>query len=309
MPRVSVIIPSFNCELYIAETIGSVLQQTLKDIEVIVVDDGSTDRTREIVAAFGAPVRLIAQANAGRCAARNRGIREALGEFICLLDHDDYWFPAKLADQLAEFEANPQVGAVFSSMIYWYADANQNYPTPDSFDLNAYPSGVDEQFSGWIYHLFLLDCHMLTSAAMFRAEVFQRCGAYVESLPYSEDWELWLRIAREYPLRKLRRPSTLYRQHVSQGSRVIRELDYRTLLLERTAEKWGLCSRDGRCISRRQFQVQLSEYHASFALDHLQAGNRDIAMRSFLKAWRANPLKLKYLAYIPAGLLGWKPKW
>lgn len=309
MPKVSVIIPSFNCELYIAETINSVLNQTLKDIEVIVVDDGSTDRTREIVAALGGPIRLIAQANAGRCAARNRGIREAGGEFICLLDHDDVWFSNKLADELAVFEARPEVGAVFSHYIYWRGDAENNYPVPERFDLNAYPDGIDEEFSGWIYHQFLLDCHMLTSASMFRAEVFQRCGHYVESLPYSEDWELWLRIAREFQMVKLRRPSTLYRQHIQQGSRVVRDVDYRTELLTQTVAQWGLCSRDGRCISRRQFRVQLASFHASFAFDHLQGGSLKIAISSFMKAWLNNPLKFKYLVYIPAALLGWRPKW
>src|SRR5688572_25071133 len=104
MPRVAVIIPSYNCQRYIAYTIDSVLNQTLNDLELIVVDDGSTDRTQEIIASYGSPVRLIAQANAGVCAARNRGIREATSDFICLLDHDDYWFPDKLARQVEEFQ-------------------------------------------------------------------------------------------------------------------------------------------------------------------------------------------------------------
>lgn len=309
MPKVSVIIPSFNCELYIAETIRSVLNQSMPDVEVIVVDDGSSDKTREIVSAFGAPVRLIAQKNAGRCAARNRGIREAAGEFICLLDHDDVWFPDKLALQLAQFEAYPEAGGVYSSIIYWHEDDAGRFPLPASFNLHDYPDGIDQAFSGWIYHHFLLDCYMLTSAALFRAEVFARCGDYDERLPYSEDWDLWLRIAREYPLVKLRRPTTLYRQHIQQGSRVVRDVDYRTELLVQTVAKWGLCSRDGRCISRRQFHVQLASFHASFALDHLQGGSLKIAIQSFIKAWRCHPLNLKYLLYIPAALLGWKPKW
>lgn len=309
MPKVSVIIPSFNCERYIAEMINCVLNQSFKDIELIVVDDGSSDRTREIISSFGPPVRLIAQANAGRCVARNRGIREASGEFICLLDHDDYWFPDKLALQVEQFQMHPEAGAVYSSFILWPGDSNDQFPAPGSFDLTSYPDGIDPDFSGWIYHQLLMDCYMLTSSAILRAEVFQRCGVYDESLPYSEDWELWLRVAREYPIIKLSRPTTLYRQHLQQGSRVIREVDYRTLLLTQAAKKWGLCSRDGRCVSRRQFFAQLAVYHASFALDHLRAGHRRIAIRSFAKAWFSCPLKLKYLAYIPAALLGWRPKW
>lgn len=309
MPKVSVIIPSYNCECYIAQTINSVLNQSFKEIEIIVVDDGSSDRTREIVALFGPPVRLIAQANAGRCAARNRGIREASGEYICLLDHDDYWFPDKLALQVAEFQRHPEVGAVYSPFILWCGDNNDQFPEPDRFDMTVYPDGIDAEFSGWIYHLSLLDIDALTSAIMFRAEVFGRCGVYDESLPYSEDWDILLRVAREYPFIKLCRPATLYRQHIQQGSRVVRDIDYRTLLLTQAAKKWGLCSGDGRCVSHRKFLAQLAAYHACFALDHLRAGNRWIAVRSFMKAWLTCPLKLKYLAYIPAALSGWRPKW
>lgn len=309
MPKVSVIIPSFNCELYIAETIASVLNQTHKDIEVIVVDDGSTDRTREIVASFGTSVRLIAQQNAGRCAARNHGIREASGEFICLLDHDDYWYPEKLSAQLAAFEKYPEAGGVYSGYIVWNADANGRFPSPESFVRSPPPDEVDQELSGWIYHHFLIDIYMLTSASMFRAEVFEKCGNFIEALSYSEDWELWFRISREYQLISLPRPMTLYRQHAEQGFRVMRDFDYRTDLLARTAKKWGLCSRDGRCVTRRQFRNQLAAYHISFALGHLQSGKRSIALRSFFKAWLVCPMKLKALAYIPAALVGWTPEY
>ena len=309
MPKVSVIIPSYNCERYIAETIGSVLNQSLKDLELIVVDDGSIDRTREIISSYGPPVRLIAQANAGVCAARNRGIREATGDFICLLDHDDCWFADKLARQVEEFQAHPEAGVVYSSFICWHAGADGHFPDPGSFDLTSYPDDIDPDLSGWIYHQFLLDCWMLTSTAMFRAEVFQQSGVFDESLPYSEDWELWLRIAREYPINRLRRPTTLYRQHVQQGNRIVRDVDYRTVLLTQTEKKWGLCSRDGRCVPRRQFRAQLAAYHSGFAFHHLRAGTQRIAIFAFMKAWFCSPLKLKYFAYIPAALLGWRPKW
>ena len=95
------------------------------------------------------------------------------------------------------------------------------------------PDDIDPEFSGWIYHQFLLDCWMLTSTSMFRREVFERCGAFDETLPFSEDWDLWLRLAREYEFVQLRRPSTLYRKHTTQGSGWHRPVDYRTRLLER----------------------------------------------------------------------------
>ena len=306
---VSVIIPAYNCETYIADTLNSVLGQTLKDLELIVVDDGSTDRTREIVASYGAPVRLLTQANSGVCAARNYGIREATGQYICLMDHDDYWFPDKLALQLEQMCEHPETGLVYSTFIWWYPDVEGVFPSPSSFDAALWPAGIDEEFSGWIYHLLLLDCWVLTSAALIRAEVFDKCGVFDESLPYSEDWDLWLRISREYSFIKLNKPLTLYRQHPQQGNRIARGIDYRTELLSKATDKWGLCSPDGRCITKRQFRQNMSRYHMEFGLRNLASDNLMIANRSFLKSWLTSPTRLKSLVYIPVALLGWRPKW
>lgn len=310
MPEISVIIPSYNSEKHIAETIASILGQTFKDIELIVVDDGSTDRTPSIVSSFGAPVRLIEQANAGVCAARNRGLSEAQGHFICFMDHDDYWFPDKLARQIEAFKTRPEAGVVYSSFINWHAEEDGRFPPPDSFELMETADEIDPEFSGWIYHLLLLDCWMLTSTAMFRTEALEKCGSFDEDLPFSEDWDLWLRMAREYPMIKLQRPTTLYRQHKQQGNRVVRDVDYRSSLLTQAVEKWGFCSRDGRCIERRRFLDRLALYHARFALLHLHSdtGKRSIALRSFLKAWRCAPTNPRYPAYIFATLIGWRQK-
>lgn len=308
-PDVSVIIPSYNSDRYIAETIGSVLNQSMSNLELIVVDDGSTDKTREIVREFGAPVRLVAQSNAGVCAARNRGIDEARGEFICLMDHDDFWFPHKLASQILALKNHSEAGVAYSPYLMWYPAPDGKYPEPAFLAPTQGIDDIDPEYSGWIYHHLLLDCIMLTSSAMFRKEVFEKCGAFDESLPYSEDWDLWLRISREYPFIKLRHPTTLYRQHPNQGNRKVRDIDYRTVLLEKAVATWGLCSRDGRCLARRAFLEKLADYHAGFGIHHLQAGHPEIATRSFLKAWRKNPKQLKYLAYIAAGWMGWKPNW
>lgn len=307
-PAVSVVIPSYNCEKYIAETISSVLAQTYGDLEVLVVDDGSTDNTRGIVSAFGSPVRLITQSNSGVCVARNRGAKEAKGEFICFMDHDDYWFSDKLALQIDAMSSHPECGVVFASFILWNQDATGSFPASNSFDLSQYPEGEDPEYSGWIYHQFLLDCWMLTSTAMFRREVFERCGTFDETLPYSEDWDLWLRISREYQFIKLKRPNTLYRQHHRQGNRVVRDVDYRTLLLLKAVNKWGFCSPDGQCMRKRQFHEQLSNYHAMFGLQHLSHGKRVIGIHSLTKAWFINPKRIKYSFYMLAGVFGWKPK-
>ena len=307
-PAVSVVIPTYNSARYITETIGSVLNQTFDDLELIVVDDGSTDDTPAVVTACGPPVRLVSQANAGVCAARNRGIREAAGRYLCLLDHDDYWFGDKLQRQVTAMQKHPDCGVIYSPYIPWAPDAAGRFPTPDSFDLAAYGDGIDAAFSGWIYHQFLLDCCMLTSTSMFRREVFDHCGGFDEALPYGEDWELWLRISRDFTFVKLRRPDTLYRQHPQQGNRVVRPHDYRTLLLRRAMRTWGLCGPDGRCVRRGKFLGQLAEYQSAYALGQLRAGHRGAGLAALARAWMTRPRKVKLLAYLAAALVGWRPK-
>lgn len=308
-PLVSIIIPTFNCEKYIKSTIDCLLAQSYKNIEIIVIDDGSTDRTVDMVQAYPIPVRLIQQSNSGVCKARNHGLSNARGDFICFMDHDDYWFPDKLTEQMDTLDKHPEVGIVYSSFINWQEAPDGTHADPSSFSLDSYGTGIDAAYSGWIYHLLLLDCWMLTSTAMFRRSVFTTSGTFDESLPYSEDWDLWLRISREQQFIKLKRPNTLYRQHQHQGNRVIREVDYRSQLLAAAVRRWGLCSPDGRGITSYNFHTQLSKYRSDYALHHLKGGNTSNALKCLLDAWLILPTNLKPLAYGVAAIFGWKPKW
>jgi hypothetical protein len=115
-PTVSVVIPTFNSARYLREAIRSVLEQTHRVLELIVVDDGSTDTSVATASRFGAPVRVLRRAHAGIGASRNVGIAEAQGEFVALLDADDVWEPSKLARQLALFEAEPDLDIVFGGV-------------------------------------------------------------------------------------------------------------------------------------------------------------------------------------------------
>lgn len=304
---VSVIIPTYNCEPYIADTLRSVLEQDYRPIEVIVVDDGSTDRTSEIVASFDAPVRLLRQANRGVCVARNRGFEESQGDFICFLDHDDHWFPWKLRCQIEAFESSPETGVVFTSFGRWIPEAGR-FPDAATLDPgNAGELQIDPDFSGWIYHQFLLDCWALTSTAMIRREALERCGGFDPKLPYSEDWDLWLRLSRAYPFIKLNRASTLYRQHPDQGNRKLRPVDYRTQLLEDASRRWGLASADGRRVEATVFNRRMAQFHMQFALQHIENKSRIAAVQALLKAWRRRPIWMKPPALIAAALIGWRP--
>ena len=309
-PLVSVVIPSYNSARFIEETLTSVLEQTLAPLEVIVVDDGSTDETCKVVERFEPRVRLVRLSNGGVCRARNRGLQEARGQYICFLDHDDVWHPEKLALQLAAFDADRDLGVVFSSFLWWHRDASGTFP-PQAKMFGPTPpeAALDAEYSNWIYHQLLIDCWVLTSSATIRTDLLREVGAFDASLPYSEDWDLWLRLSRVTRFAKLNAPLVLYRQHPIQGSRMLRDIDYRTLLLEQAIAKWGFASPDGSAAVKHRVWRQMGYYHASFGFERLRAGRVVQACRSFWRGWRCDPIRVKYLGYIPASVLGWRPKW
>ncbi len=119
-PVVSCIVPVFNAERYLAEALDSILAQTWRPLEVIVVDDGSTDGTAHIAAGYGAEVSYIHQANAGPAAARNRGLDAAAGAYVAFLDADDLWHKEKLARQMARFEARPELELCMSHLKHFW---------------------------------------------------------------------------------------------------------------------------------------------------------------------------------------------
>ncbi len=308
-PTVSVIVPTYNGEAYIVQTITSVLQQSGVDFELLVIDDGSTDTTRDLVRSFGKSVSLITQENRGVCAARNNGIAEAKGRYIAFLDQDDYWLPGKLATQVNALANNGQYGVVCTSFIRWESDPAGHFPMPDSYNVSATPGGVDNTRSGWVYQHFLLDCWMLTSTVLIRSEALRASGGFDVSLPYGEDWDLWLRLSREQQFCCLSRPSVLYRQHPGQGSREPREQDYRTTLLRRAEARWGLCGPDGACVKRKTFRMQLAAYDIQYGYACAKAREPMGAVRALLRGWRGWREQYRLMAYTVAVLMGVTPRW
>lgn len=307
---VSVIIPTYNSAAHIRQTVDAVLAQTHPQVELIVVDDGSTDDTLALLAGYGDRLRVVVQANQGVCKARNVGLAHARGAFICFLDHDDVWYPEMLALQLQAFGGDAGIGCVYAGYFHWYADARGRHADPGELRARfAMDAELDASMSGWIYHLLLIDCHVQTSAAMLRRAVLHECGGYDESLPFSEDWDLWLRVSRRFQFRKLKNVAVLYRQLPGQGSRKMREVDYRTRLLEKAVRTWGLSSPDGTRLPRRQFARQLAQYHADYGMGWVQAGQPGRAVRPLLRALVVNPAQPRPLAYLLLSLFGWRPKW
>lgn len=306
-PLVSVIVAAHDGQAYIGQTLRAALGQANCSIEVIVVDDGSTDQTLNVVRNVGGQVRIIEQRNSGVSAARNAGTAAATGEFICFLDQDDIWFPDHLRRHVDVLLAHPEVGVVVSPYQNWYATEGV-YPTPESVLPPPPTEELDPDFSGWVFHQFMLDCWALTSATTIRRKALLESGGFDEQRPYGEDWDLWLRLAYRVPFAKLRWPPVLYRQHNAQGSRSSRPIDYRTRLLLDNYRRLGLCSRDGRCVSVALFRRTLARYQMEFGRHQLQYGKRRYAIPALWGAWLRDPFRWRYLAWAFLALSGLRPQ-
>ena len=181
---VSVVIPSYNGAGYLGEAIDSALAQTHPAVEIVVVDDGSTDDTRALAARYGEQVRYVYQENRGLPGARNTGIRAARGVYLAFLDHDDRFLPEKLARQVAVLDVRPEVGLVYTGWHFIDADGRRLPPT-----------GWDRRDGDVFAHL-LVENMIYPAAAMVRKAPVDAVGGFDETLTGLEDWDLWLRLAQ-----------------------------------------------------------------------------------------------------------------
>jgi glycosyltransferase involved in cell wall biosynthesis len=193
-PQVSIIIPTFNRAWSIKRAVDSVLAQDYQNIELIVVDDGSTDETPDQLASYGNTISRIRQKNKGVSAARNRGIAAASGRLIAFLDSDDYWLPQKLSTQVDFFLSHPDA-LICQTEETWIKNGRQMNPKKR----HQKPSGM--MFSPSL-HL----CLISPSAVMVRKELLDDVGIFDETLPACEDYDLWLRATCRYPVHLIETP-------------------------------------------------------------------------------------------------------
>ena len=207
--RVSAIILTYNRADLIMEAIESVLAQTYTDYEIIVIDDGSTDKTAQVLRELieTGRIRYIWQENQGECAARNHGLRQARGEYVAFLDSDDLWLPQKLEAQVACLEAYAEAGLVQSSFLKFDDATGNNLGIRDT-----------SWFSGWIYPQIFMHWSdlMAVDAVLIPLKVLQHVGGFDETLKRGLDLELWWRISRYYPFMAI--PEVLTKVRVHSGS-------------------------------------------------------------------------------------------
>lgn len=215
MVTISVIIPVYNGERTIAQTVQSVLNQTFQEFEIIISNDGSTDGTLEVLSQMSDPrIQVYSDANAGQGASRNRGFERSKGQYIAFLDADDLWTPDKLELQLEALESNPEAGVAYS----WtdFIDEWGNFLRPGSH-LNI---------SGDVYpHLLLTNILENGSNPLIRRSAIERVGGFDEALPPAEDWDFYLRLAAIYPFVVVPRPQILYRVYARSSSTKVFHLE------------------------------------------------------------------------------------
>lgn len=210
-PLVSVIMPAYNSEAYIEESITSVLNQSYSNIELIVLNDGSSDHTKKIMDSFGDRIKSVHTTNHGVAAARNQEIKLAKGEWIAFCDSDDVWFADKLERQLENI-------------------GNFAWSYTDSFYIGGEYSGSDKRsdlsdmVEGEIFESLLIENILTTSSLLIKKQTLLENGLFDESLSALEDWKLWLTIAKNHPIQYISIPLLNYRVHSGSTSRMAREM-------------------------------------------------------------------------------------
>jgi len=220
MPTISVIMPAYNAERDILETIKSVQQQTFSDFELIVINDGSTDRTLELLETLeDGRIRIFSYENGGVCIARNRGISHANGEYIAFLDADDLWTPDKLELQLAALQQHPEAGVAYS----WCTSINEQ----GKF-LFQYPSRI---FEGNVYAQLLVgDFIYNASNTLIRRQAIEFVGEFDSAISGCADWDYWVRLSARWPFVLVPKHQILYRRSSTSMSSNIEKMKQQAIM-------------------------------------------------------------------------------
>ena len=334
-PLVSVIIPSYNSAKYLLEAVDSVLNQTYKDYEIIIVDDGSTDNTKQILDEYlqergfeishrvtespshqvtksqghkdtraqektgdevkwcrsDVCVRYIYQENKGPAAARNRGIKDARGEYIAFLDSDDIWLPEKLEKQIEFFSNNEEIGLVFGGRIDFSEEDSEGKLRFKKFFIDN-----DMFLNIW------WDNPITTSTVVVKSRCFRQVGLFDESkeVATSEDREMWLRITQYYKAEFV--PQLLVKYRIRKDgynrSNINRSYASSKVVIDRY---WPFVQKKG--FGKNYYKKRLYRFYFNYGLSLLSIDDFKHAHVCFRKALRYNSVNLKVIVYFLATLL------
>lgn len=276
---VSVVIPAYNSAMYIRQTLESVLNQTYPHIEIIVVDDGSTDNTMQILHEYGDKVKPISQNNQGSAVARNAGVQAAKGEWIAFIDSDDTWKPEKVEVQL-----NLAGKYQWSHTDYVFFGEGQSGQLKST---DTSPKYGDEVFTQLVVENFIG-----TSTVMIRRQVFLDSHGFDPAQKAIQDWELWLQLAAKYPLGYIDQVLSGYRVHPNSISRQARKtLPMHLKVIQKTFSQGG--------VGEKFHHLKSRALANSYGICSIISGQQKDALYSLVCA-------LKALQYQPSNLLRWK---
>jgi glycosyltransferase involved in cell wall biosynthesis len=283
MPEVSVVIPAYNAARYVGAAVESVLAQSFDDLEVVVVDDGSTDETADVVAGLGARVRCIRQANSGVAVARNQGIAQSDSRYVAFLDADDAWLPEKLAKQMKALRESPDRRFCYTAFAIAGSDL-------EPIEVRRGP------LVGTALGTLLLQGNVVgASTPVCERELFAKAGDFDPALSQCADWDMWMRLAAHTEFIYLDEPLVNYRQHGSNMSKDPELLEEDSLLVlekgfESTAVDAGLKGRRRQAMGRLYMVLAGSYFQARRYGDFVRCATRSIAL---------DPRRAGYLASYP----------
>jgi glycosyltransferase involved in cell wall biosynthesis len=289
LPTISVILPTQNRPLFLAEALRSVLAQHLRPDQIVVVDDGGAGEAKRIVDLVGAPhsvaTAVIEGPGRGPGAARNAGLRMAEGELVAFLDDDDLWHPAKLARQVRWFALRLSLGVLgtehVASGVAWRTGLIQGIeqdpmPRLTLGRLRRIPLGAMVRAN-----------RLVMSSVMARRQCLEECGGFEESLPLAQDWDLWLRLAQRTEVAVLAEPLVCYRHHGDQRSAEVTAMrSWEGEVLRRALARGLPANLQG--VARRR----LAWSHVRLGRLLARAGETELAREEFREAmvlWRCNP--------------------
>ena len=279
--------------MHLPGAIDSALNQTFADLEVLVIDDGSTDDTPAVCAAYGDRIRYFRQENAGSATARNRGIAESAGEFIAFLDGDDVWEPEKTAVQLAFMREHPEFALTYTDKS-WMDDEGRTIPCEhDDWD---YPSGD-------LLEILVLSNYITSSSlVMVRRDCLDEVGVFDEhpDMRCSQDVNLWLRIAGGHQIGFVPRKLARYRYHAGGTSRNLHRTYTGKMYNVRTVRRLFAAERPDleSLLRKREFHLHQMYAHSFLYARHLDRSRRCIGAVLARAPWRVDMMAMWAYSYL-----------
>jgi len=278
---ISVIIPTFNRKDTLKDAIKSVFAQTLLPDEVIIVDCGSKDGTREAVYDYNEPIKFLETKISGASAQRNVGIFSAKGSYIAFLDDDDIWHPEKLKIQMGFLEQHPEISMISAGNIRIGCDIKIDRP---------------KWICGNLYKKLFMESFVHTSTVIVRKNLFNEIGGFNENYKRAEDYDLWLRISRYFHLAHTKMPLTWIKKSKNRLSN--NKIDLRYSAIKVIKENY-----DPEKITQRKLNKRISGIEISLGRRYIKAGNKEEGKKQFSSAIKRYPYSIRPYRYLLSAII------